>query len=360
MKRLVVILLALPALAQEPVTPLPGTADAFRQFANVLDVLQKHFLDVEALDLNAHSTAAFRQFVRSIDPEADLLTAAEVAVYKTPGEGDVGLALAARADAIVVVSARDGSPAQRAGFHTGDRIVTNARLAVVRAMLRGPVGEPVTLGKITMVRAALTNVPPTSLQFHKAGIASCRLAEFSEPARQRLEFDLTRAVKEHARGLVLDIRNNAGGALDPMLHIARLFLPDDAEIVALEFARPEQRVVFRSDASPKFTAPVVLLVNGGTAAEAEAFAAALRDNGRARLVGSRTSGRGKNYGLFELPDGNALYIPTSRYMPPSKQSFSERGVTPDQMAADDAALARALELLSKSGSLRSDESKTGH
>jgi hypothetical protein len=278
-----VILLAWPALAQEPVTPPPGAAEAFRQFADLLDALQKHY--VGEIKPAEHTAIAFRQFVRSLDPKADLLTPAQFAAAKTP-------------------------------------------------------------------TSATTNLPPPTLRFYKAGIAYCRLAEFSEPARQRLEFDLTRAVHERARGLLLDIRDNAGGALDPMLRIAKLFLPDKAEIVSLEFARPEQRVVFRSDASPKFTAPVVLLVNAGTAGEAEAFAAALRENRRARLVGRRTAGRTKNYGYIELPDGSALYIPNSRY------SFDERGLIPDETTQDAAALDSALDLLEKSGSIRSDEPKT--
>src|SRR5207244_8204389 len=127
--------------------------------------------------------------------------------------------------------------------------VTKARLSEVRAALRGPVGEPVHLQvrgtrEVTLVRVAITNVPPSALKFLQYGVAYCRLADISEPARERLEFDLTRAVKERARGLILDVRNNAGGSLDALLHIARLFVPDKTEIVSLDFAGREQRVVF--------------------------------------------------------------------------------------------------------------------
>lgn len=379
MKRIALLLaFALVARAEEPVTPPPGTTDAFRQFANILDVLQQHYIDPEELYVPERSSLAFRQFVRSLDSEADLLAPVEYTAAKAPADGDVGLAVAARGGAIVVISARDGSPAHHAGLYTGDEIITNARLSEVRAALRGPVGEPVRLQvrgqrEVTLVRVAITNVPPSALKFLQNGVAYCRLADISEPARERLELDLTRAVRERVRGLILDVRNNAGGSLDALLHIARLFVPDKAEIVSLDFAGREQRVVFTGDASPKFTAPAVLLVNGGTAAEAEIFAAALRDNGRARLVGSRTFGRGWNYGLFALPDGFALQIPTARYVPPSKQSFQGAGLVPDvavevprdverslaragfgsfgwandraQVLKTDRALARALELL---------------
>src|SRR5438093_4950703 len=190
------------ALADEPVTPRPSTADAFRRFANVLKALQQHYIDPAQVQLDQRATLAFRQFVRSLDPEADLLTAAEFAAARTSAAGDVGLTIAAYGDRVVVVSAREGSPAQKAGFFTGDEIITRARLTELRALLRGPVGEPVVLGNVSMVRAPATNVPPSALKFLQSGVAYCRLADFSGPAQERLVSDLARAGAERARALI--------------------------------------------------------------------------------------------------------------------------------------------------------------
>ncbi len=286
--------LAWPACAAEPVTPPPGTADAFRQFAAILDVLQKHYIEPARVRPAERATLVFREFVRSLDPGADLLSPEEFAAAKNP---------------------------------------TNAP----------PPGA-----------AEITNVAPAT--------AYCRLTATDVIAAQSLREQLLPGKKSHR--LVLDLRDNAGGTLDGALRCASLFLPTGARIVALDFARPEQRIGFVSDSSPKFDGPLALLINGGTAAEAEIVAAALRDNGRALLVGSRTAGRGMNYELFALPNGAGLKIPTARFLPPSKLPFHGTGVTPDfaveSNPTNDVALTRALELLQKSGSIRRDERKPRH
>ena len=286
MKRLVLLLwlaLVIPARAEEPVTPLPGTADTFRQLANILDALQKHYIAPDQVRLNEHATLAFREFVRSLDPEADLLTPEQFAATKQP------------------------------------------------APL--PVASPIQA----------TNLAP--------GIAYCRLAEIMTAGVRELRGQLLPGRRSNR--LILDLRDNAGGSFDAALQYARLFLPAESRIVALDFARPEQRVGFVSDVTPKFSPPVALLVNGGTSAEAEILAAALRDNGRAVLCGSRTAGRGLHYEIVALADGFGLKIPVSRYLPPSKRSFHGDGLTPDEIIdtstvqKTDLALARALEILKR-------------
>jgi hypothetical protein len=294
-KPLVLLLaLAWPARADEPLAPPPGTADAFRQFAAILDVLQKHYIEPANVRPAERATLAFRQFVRSLDPGADLLSPDEFAAAKNP---------------------------------------TNAP-------------APGT--------AEITNLAP--------GIAYCRLTATDVVAARALREQLLPARRSHR--LVLDLRDNPGGSLDGALQCASLFLPAQTRIVALDFARPEQRIGFVSDSSPKFHGPVVLLINAGTAAEAEIVTAALRDNGRALLVGSRTAGRAMNYELYALPDGSGLKIPTARYLPPSKRPFHGTGLWPDFVAdanaTNDVALARALEWLAKSGSIRADEPQTRH
>jgi carboxyl-terminal processing protease len=110
---------------------------------------------------------------------------------------------------------------------------------------------------------------------------------------------------------------------------ASFFLVKGAEIVALEYGSPGLHTTFVSDENLKVTTPLVLLVNGGTAAEAEVFAAALQDNHRARIVGTQTFGRGFLTASTALADGSVLVTPTAYYMRPSKQILQEKGLTPD-------------------------------
>jgi carboxyl-terminal processing protease len=373
------------------VTPPAAARSAFAQFANIIECLQKNYVDPSRIGDREHATAALREFVRSLDPDADLLTAQEAAT-NDPDAGDIGVDLALRADYPTVISVRDASPGQIARLFTGDQILSidgqstaHARMFAVTARLRGAAGSKVTLrvldpasGKtreVVIERAADSSPSPASLKFLTPGVAYFRLSAFTVPVVEKFLVETKRAQAQRARGLILDVRNNAGGAFDAALVAARLFVPATADIVLLDYSEPKFRTSFVSDSSDKFTAPVVLLVNGGTAAEAEIFAAALRDHKRARLVGSQTSGRGRFVDRFPLSDGSVLLVPSAVYLPPSRRAFADEGLSPDvpvsvpreterslstagfgsfdwvhdkaEVLKSDLALARALELLAK-------------
>jgi len=348
--------LAIPARAEEPVTAMPGAADAFRQFANILDVLQKHYIDPSQIHLNDSATVAFRAFVRSLDPEADLLTPEEYAAAKDPTMS-LSVSTAMRDGRTIVVAPRDGTAAQRAGVFTGDEVIQSTGSVFIVRELESQ--------HVTVVSNDQVAAGPVEIHTLQPGIVYCRMAEFSNASTKGLREQLLSGKK--GQRLILDLRNNPGGSFDAALQCARLFLPADTRIVALDYAQPEQRVGFVSDSSPKFAGPIALLINGGTAAEAEILTAALRDNGRALLVGSRTFGRGRHYSLYALADGMALKIPTARYLTPSKQTFQGTGLTPDfpvevphdternlaragfgsANKTNDAALARAVQLLTR-------------
>lgn len=338
-----------PADGTSVVTPPTGERDVFTQFATMLEELQKHYIDPSKVRASDHTTAVLREYVRSLNPEADLYTSEEAvaAAAPTPEDaGDVGLSLALQGDYPTVISARDDSPAQSVRLFTGDQItaingqsMAHARLFDVMKQFRDPaatrftlrVADPVvgTTRTVALQRGTRSTAANTHLKFLGKGIAYSRLAEISLPVVEQLQSDITRAQNGHARGLILDLRNNPGGAFDAAVVGARMFLPNTAEIVSLDYSKPEYRTTFVSDNNSRFTVPVILLVNGGTAAEAEIFAAALHDNDRARLVGSKTFGRGLFFGQFPLPDGSALYIPTAQYLPPSHQPYQSTGLVPD-------------------------------
>jgi hypothetical protein len=305
-----------PAVAQtNVVTPAPETRHVFAQFAEVFDLLEKNYIEPRQLESREHATRALREFVRSLDRDADLLTAGQIA--------------------------------------------TNAEAGSVAPDLR--------------------------IKYLNNAIAYCRIAAFTHPVVEQLHGLVKRAGGEKTRGMILDLRNNPGGTFDATLVAAKLFLPSKAEIVSLNYANPVFTTTFVNDVPGKFTKPIVILVNASTAAEAEIFAAALRDNKAARLVGATTAGHGVLIGKFPLSDGSVLSVPTAQYLPPSKQPFHRTGVKPDvvvelkpedesrlaaagfgsfnwmddrrEILQTDLPLARALELLAKSDSMPADESK---
>ena len=326
-------------------TPPSSAFDTLSQFTELIGLLQKQYVAPSNLTAEAHTVAALRAYVRSVDPEADLLTAEENTIALT-SLGDTGLAVALRGGFPTIICARDGTPGQGAGLLSGEKIVeingnpaTNARPYDVTNALRGPVGTKVKFriadprtGQTREVTVERAEVPPVSapaLKFLQKGVAYCRLSEFSVPAVERLHADVKRVEDERGHGLILDLRNNPGGAFEAAQVAARLFLPAKAEIGSLEYARPSFRTTFVSDDSKKFMPPVVLLVNGGTAAEAEIFTAALLDNHRARLVGSKTFGHGALFSVLPLSTGMAVSMPTAYYLRPSKKIFHRVGIEPD-------------------------------
>jgi carboxyl-terminal processing protease len=161
------------------------------------------------------------------------------------------------------------------------------------------------------------------------GVAYYRLAEFSKDTAENLRTAMTLARGEHATGIILDLRNNPGGAFLVVQPVASIFLPKGTEIVSLEYAVPALHTEFVSEEGAKVTTPLVVLVNGGTAAEAEAFAAALHDNNRAQIVGSKTFGCGFLSTSTRLSDSSVLVMPTAYYMRPSKQILQDKGLVPD-------------------------------
>ena len=335
--------------AEEPrvLTPSPSAFDALSRFAAVLDAIQKNYVRPSSVDAARCTTLALRTYVRSIDPEADLLSPEDIAATNAPPHWtDVGLRVAMNGDFPIIISPRDDSPAQDAGLLPGEQIVAvdktplfRLRRLEIEQLLRGPANSRVTLRVVDpttgaardlhMLRAGLATAPSVTFKFLDKGIAYCRLPEFTQPAVESLRVAMIRAKTEHASGVILDLRNNTGGTFDAAQVAASMFLPKDAPIVALEYATASQRASFVSAEEKKFTMPLALLINAGTAGEAELFAAALQDNKRAWLIGNKTFGRGFLTTTVPLADSFVLSMPSAYFMRPSNALLQGRGVTPD-------------------------------
>jgi carboxyl-terminal processing protease len=161
---------------------------------------------------------------------------------------------------------------------------------------------------------------------------------------------------------VLDLRNNPGGVLEAAVGVSDVFL-DGGLIVTANGRAPDAQ--FSMDAQPGDDldgAPLIVLVNGGSASASEIVAGALQDHHRARLVGSQTYGKGSVQTVMPLSDGHAIKLTTSRYFTPSGASIHKRGIKPDVAVeeakdGDDRALHVALGLLKDPGTIRQSSAK---
>jgi carboxyl-terminal processing protease len=355
---------------REPAPPLlearaasGGTAD-HRLLDEVVARVRREY--VETVPAAAIEQAAVEGVVSSLDPHSAFLTAAEYDEMRVNTAGSysgVGIEVSAQDGHVVVVAPIEGSPAARAGVRTGDIIlavddqpVTPAKLNETIDRMRGNVGSHVRLavGRAGEPEPRLFDLERSEVHVHtvraeplQGGYGYVRITQFSDSTPADLDralASLTANPSRVLRGLVLDLRGNPGGVLESAVGVADEFL-DSGVIVRADGRTPDARFEMDATAGDAIAgAPLVVLVDGGSASGSEIVAGALRDHARATLMGERTFGKGSVQTVIPLRDGQALKLTTSKYFTPSGASIHERGIEPDVVLAN---LAKAPEVPSQ-------------
>jgi carboxyl-terminal processing protease len=320
-----------------------------RTFATVIERIKHDY--VEKLDDHALLQAAIHGMVSSIDPYSAYLDRDEYDEIKISSAGEysgVGIEVAMEDEQVVVVTAIEGSPAEQAGIHSGDVIVmidgvpvNTTTLADTIERMRGKEGTTVRLGierdgnaeplqfSIKRQRVELHSVKE---ELPEPGYGYLRVSQFTDTTGPELLAAL--ATLRHSnggplRGLVLDLRDNPGGVLEAAVAVADAFL-EKGVIVTAKGRTGDSK--FEMDATPGDElngAPLVVLVNGGSASAAEIVAGALQDNHRGTLMGRTTFGKGSVQTILPLTENSALKLTTSLYYTPSGASINHKGIAPD-------------------------------
>jgi len=319
-----------------------------RQFAEVYERIKREYVD--EVDDHALMEKAIRGMVAALDPHSAYLDSEEFEEIRLSTMGSypgVGIEVVAEDSSVKILRPIDGSPAQQAGLLPGDEIVRidgndiGADLAGAISHMRGASGSSVNLtirragteGLLEFsLRRAKVEVHSVAQQTLEPGYGYLRITSFSETTAD----DVTRAVAhlkrdnpDGIRGLVLDLRNNPGGVLEAGVAVADAFL-NEGVIVTADGRTPDAR--FRMDATPGDVidgAPLVVLVNSGSASASEIVAGALKDHARAELIGHKTYGKGSVQTVMPLSHGGAVKLTTSRYFTPSGASIHGKGIIPD-------------------------------
>ncbi len=323
-------------------------ADA-RTLADVLERVKEDY--VNPVDDHQLLQAAIRGMVSSLDPYSAYLDSEEYDEIKISSSGEysgVGIEVAMEDDEVVVVSPLEGSPAAAAGIRSGDVIATidgvpvnTTALADTIGRMRGKEGTSVKIGilreggseplQFTLKRSRV-ELHSVKSELLEPGVGYVRISQFSETTGDDLDAalkDLRKRNGAKLKGLVLDLRNNPGGVLEAAVAVSDTFL-DSGVIVTAKGRTPESK--FEMDATPGDAlngAPIVVLINGGSASAAEIVAGALKDNHRAKLVGRTTFGKGSVQTVIPLSGGRAIKLTTSLYYTPSGVSINHRGIAPD-------------------------------
>jgi len=239
------------------------------------------------------------------------------------------------------------SPAFQAGLKAKDELVAvdgkatkTLEIAEVSRMIRGDRGTRVTLSVLrdgrrldfTITRAPIELPAVTAELKSEQGqtLGYIRLAEFSDRAPAEVKKAITDLEGRGARGLVLDLRGNPGGLLDAAARIASLLLPEGTIISTVN--RQGQREPLPVTRAPLTTLPMVVLVDGGSASASEILAAALQENGRAQLVGTKTFGKGVIQQVNPLSDGSGVNVTIAHYLTPKGNDIHKKGIVPDIVA----------------------------
>lgn len=263
---------------------------------------------------------------------------------------------------VSITSVQPGSPAAKAGVHTGDELLTVAgkevsgsTVAEVVSSLRGKPNTLVAIDvrqdghakHVVLRRAAVVNGDVT-VDDIAPDIVRIRVMAFTHGTGRQVRSALATARSHNVTGVVLDLRDNPGGLLDEAVETASAFL-DGGPVVSYQH-RGSAPQVLDALGHGDTGIPLVVLVDGGTASAAEIVAAALQDRGRAVLLGTRTFGKGSVQAPSRLSDGSALELTVGRYLTPSGRSLDGIGIAPDVEVPVDASPAtfeqRAVEVLS--------------
>ncbi len=320
-----------------------------RLLAEVLERVEREY--VEPVDDHQLLQAAIRGMVSSLDPYSAYLDGEEYDDIKISSSGEysgVGIEVSMEDGQVVVVAPLDGSSAAAAGIRAGDVIaaidgvpVNTTTLADTIGRMRGKEGTSVKVGILRegsaepivfTLKRARVELHSVSSEMAAPGYGYVRIAEFSDNTGQELVGEL-RALRAGNRaplkGLVLDLRNNPGGVLEAAVAVADAFL-DSGLIVSARGRTAESRFEMNATPGDELSgAPIVVLVNGGSASAAEIVAGALKDHHRATLMGRTTFGKGSVQTVMPLDHGRALKLTTSLYYTPSGVSINHRGIAPD-------------------------------
>lgn len=323
--------------------------DQLRNFSDIFSRIKSDYVeDVEDEVLLEH---AIRGMLSGLDPHSTYLSPDEYNELRigTSGEfGGLGIQVGMEDGFVKVISPIDDTPAYNAGLKAGDLIIRLDDKTVKGLTLNDAVkimrGKPGTDIQLTVVREGedkplnfvvtrdIIKVKSVKNRMLDPGYGYIRISNFQSRTAPQL-MDAINELKEEnkagLKGLVLDLRNNPGGVLNAAAEVSDLFI-DKGKLVYTEGRIDNSHYEYNAKPGDILDgAPVVVLINGGSASASEIVAGALQDHKRAVVMGSKSFGKGSVQTIQELRSGGAVKITTARYFTPNGRSIQGAGITPD-------------------------------
>jgi carboxyl-terminal processing protease len=335
--------------AQSPATLDAKDRESVALYAEALDVVRNNYVDQEDIDSKKETYGAIRGMLETLGDGGHTR-------FQTPAEREqndqslsgtyvgIGVQLEEEKGEIVVAAPIQDSPAEKAGISTDDVLVAVDGKSVrgddvseVVEKVKGPVGTEVELtvlhdGKkrtYDLRRAEIDSPVVSWTMIPDSDVAIVLLSSFSDGSAEELQDAFGEARAAGAKRFILDLRNNPGGRLDQAVEMAGYFLKPGSVVYIREDASGKREQI-KVEGDPASTnAPLTVLVNGGSASSAEILAGALRDNGRATVIGETTYGTGTVLSEFVLRDGSSILLGVAEWLTPDGDFIRETGIKPD-------------------------------
>lgn len=294
---------------------------------------------------------AIREALKEIgDPYTRFLEPEEFSALTTQTSGElsgvgVRLAVDKRTKDLIVIDALKNSPALAGGIQQGDRVIRingkpTALMSLEQAIkeMEGEIGTDVNLQisrrskgifEVTLTRAQI-EIPSVSYSIKEESqikVGYIRLDEFSSHAAEQMKLAIEDLNQKKVSGYVLDLRGNPGGLLFASVDIARMWMKSGKIVSTVDRRGGDRR--FDANGTALTELPLVILVNEGSASASEILAGALKENGRATVVGMPTYGKATVQSVHSLSDGSGLAVTIARYFPPNGENITKKGIRPD-------------------------------
>ena len=342
------------------------TEAQFEPFWKVWQILSEKYVAATTTDSQERVWGAIQGLASSQgDPYTVFFPPEESLMFKNEISGNfegVGMEIGLKDGILTVVAPLKNSPAEKAGVRAGDKIVkindeNVVDLPVDKAvkLIRGPKGTTV---KIVFIREGVslqieksivrdiidiptlqTEIKPgssstdsnDSIGLRSDGIFVIRLFTFTSQAPELFRKALREFIESESHKLILDLRGNPGGYLDAAWDMASWFLPQGKIIVTEDFGGKNKNKIYRSKGYNIFNdnLKLIILVDGGSASASEIFAGALREHGVAKIVGTKTFGKGSVQELINITNDTSLKVTIARWLTPKGHNLSNDGLTPD-------------------------------
>lgn len=342
-----------PSMARATDTTVLTTEEQqrFQVFWEAWQIVERDFYDPKQVDHQKLIYGAVKGMVDAVgDPYTFYQTPAQRELNDTDLRGSfdgVGIQVDIKDGKLTVVAPIESSPAEAAGLRPGDVVLEVDGKSIVGkpmndtvGLIRGPRGTQVTLTiarpgtadpfEVTLTRAEIKLASVRSRMLDEQ-VGYVRISTFAANTGSEFSNAIKNLMSQNPRGIVVDLRNNPGGYLQAAVETGAQFMPTGSVVLLQQSGNGDRKTYKTENSGAATDVRIVVLVNKGSASASEILAGALRDNGRAILIGEKTFGKGTVQNVHQLSDQSGLRVTTAQWLTPNGQPLQGVGLLPDQV-----------------------------